>query len=234
MHLKSLLRQNKNALLYLLTTLVLPISVSSYAGIYLISHEQMFLSFGLQEWTLVFLITSFTMALALTPTTFVALTSGYFLGFACIPGLILSYTFASFLGYTIAKNIGGAALKTSLIVEPKLKLIVNGLHDYENSIIFLTRISPILPFALINGVLGILACNIQKFIIIGTLGMLPRTLLFIFVGKEVNNIIMLFKSGKSMSIAQYSFYVLLGISIIGILWVMKAIAQQIKEKINRY
>ena len=234
MHLKSLFRQNKNALLYLLTTLVLPITVSSYIGVYLITHEQVFLSYGAQAWTIVFLITSITMALALTPTTFVALASGYFLGLSCIPGLIISYTFASILGYTIAQKVGSSALKASLTDEPKLKLIVNGLHDYESTIIFLTRISPILPFALINGVLGILSCNIQKFIFIGTLGMLPRTLLFIFVGKEVNNIIMLFKSGKSMSIAQYSFYLLLGMSIIGMAWVMKKIAQQIKDKINRY
>jgi uncharacterized membrane protein YdjX (TVP38/TMEM64 family) len=233
MQLKALFVQNKNALLYLLTTLVLPLSVSSYWSIYIIQHEQAFHLFTPQEWALALLITTFTMALALTPTTFIALISGYFLGLASIPWLVMSYLCASIIGYSLAKYIGSKPLKTSIEHSPNLATVVNGIKEYEYTVIFLTRISPILPFALINGVLGILHCDLKKFILAGTLGMLPRTILFIFVGQEVSNVIELFKSGKPMSITQYSFYALLLISVVGILWIFGKIAKKIQANISQ-
>lgn len=232
MKIKELFLQNIKSILYLLTTLVLPISVSSYLSVYIIKNEQLFQNFTFNEWAIIFVISSFTMALALTPTTFIAMVCGYFLGFKCIPWLVLSYTFASIIGFLLAKTIGGKSLKESISTNPNLGIIVNGIKEYEYSVIFLTRISPILPFALINGVLGILGCNIRKFILAGTLGMLPRTLLFIYIGNEVGNLIDMFKNGKSMSISQISFYILLAISILGIFWIIGNIAKKLKAKIQ--
>jgi hypothetical protein len=63
--------------------------------------------------------------------------------------------------------------------------------------------------------------------------MLPRTILFIFVGQEVSNVIELFKSGKPMSITQYSFYALLLISVVGILWIFGKIAKKIQANISQ-
>lgn len=172
------------------------------------------------------------MALAITPTTFIALTCGYFLGIKCIPWLIISYTLASLIGFGIAKFIGNKALKSTISTLPKLQIIVNGLKEHEYVVIFLTRISPILPFAFINGVLGILDCNWKRFLIAGTLGMLPRTLLFIYIGSEVNNIVEMFKNGKSMSSSQYVFYTLLIISILGMFWLFKQISTKLNHKLS--
>jgi len=231
MRLQESLSTNYKSILYLFTTLVLPVSVSSYLSFYIIKNESLIHSFSIFNWAIVFFISIFTMALAITPTTFVAMVCGYFLGLHSVPWLIIAYTLASLLGFSLAKNIGSESLKSTIAQSSKLQIIINGLKEHEKSVIFLTRISPILPFAFINGVLGILDCNIKKFIIIGTLGMLPRTILFIYIGNEVNNVVEMFKSGKSMSISQIVFYVLLGISVLGMFWVFGKIAQKLNKRI---
>jgi uncharacterized membrane protein YdjX (TVP38/TMEM64 family) len=232
MRLKKLLIQNLGSISYLFITAVLPVTVSSFLTVYIINNESIFHHFGVQEWAVVFTISTFTMAFALTPTTFIALTCGYFLGIKCVPWLIISYGIASLIGYHIAKFIGGQSLKNTISNSSKLSIVVTGIKEYEYLVIFLTRISPILPFALINGVLGMLECNLKKFIIAGTIGMLPRTLLSIYIGVEVNNIVEIFKSGKSMTISQLVFYILLAISILGMFWIFGKIAKKLQAKVR--
>ena len=97
-----------------------------------------------QDWTIVYVFACFTMAFALTPTTFVALLSGYFLGWIAFFPLAISYWVASLIGFSIANKIDDGRLSAYIQQKPKVQALLQNLQTNEFKIIFLARLSPVL------------------------------------------------------------------------------------------
>lgn len=105
MPLPKFIEENKKSLLYTSLMGVVAIIVSSVVTFYAARYETEIQGFEWFHWLAFYAITSFTMAFAMTPTTFIALLSGYFLGWSCLPGVCISYLMASYIGYQAASVI---------------------------------------------------------------------------------------------------------------------------------
>lgn len=176
------------SLLYLIFLGVFPVLFSSLTLFYVYQYGELLLSFSYLEWSLIFLCSSLTMAFALTPTTLVALCSGYFLGATAIWFVIPAYLLASIIGFFSARFIDGGSLLKAVSQKPKAKNFVQNLNQKSFGFVVLSRLSPVLPFALMNFVLAALKVPFRTFMLAGFIGMLPRTLLFIWVGSEAKNL----------------------------------------------
>lgn len=162
------------------------------------------------------------MAFAFTPTTVIALVSGYFLGYSAIVPLVLTYSAASIIGYYISKPLGSKFHHTIQKAYPKLEQLTQNVSERNPaSFAFFCRISPVLPFAVMNVVLPIIGLKFKPFFWGGMAGMLPRTVLAIITGSLANNLINLMQHPNSTSYMQIGFAVLLIISIFGIGFLFK-------------
>lgn len=225
----QLLRKNKLSFFLLLWMSVMPLLCSAIVTYTVLQYEPYLRSFTNMQWVLFYLGTIASMALALTPTTFVALVSGYFLSWQAVPYMLVAYLAASAIGYQLARSADRGRFLDAIKDLPKVSDLMQAVNKESFAFIILCRISPILPFAIMNVVLSMMRIPFFQFIWAGFLGMLPRTLLFIWVGSTASALRETI-SGDGDNINQISFLVLLVLSIVGFYFYFKRIITQQLQK----
>lgn len=210
----QLLRKNKHSFLLMLWMAVMPLLCSALITVVALKYEASIRAFTTLHWLLFFSGTAFSMAMALTPTTFIALISGYFLGWQAVPYMLVAYLTASGIGYYLARYVDQGKFFQTLKQAPKVDRFIAGINQKQFSFIILCRISPVLPFAIMNVVLSMMQVSFSRFLWAGFIGMLPRTLLFIWVGSTASVLKEVIEGGQKDA-GQLSFLILLIISIVG-------------------
>lgn len=154
-----------------------------------IENELWVKDFSAYSWLFFFLASILSMGLAITPTTFISLICGYFLGWHAILPVILCYQFASLIGYALAQKMDDHTLDWIRQKFPKSAPIFHNVERKQWVTTFLARISPALPFGLMNVVLAVSGVRLLPFFLGGLVGMLPRTLFFIWLGSQTSQLI---------------------------------------------
>lgn len=214
--LKNLVRENASTFVSMLLLVVVPVTVSSTLAVYLYQYQDIFRDLSIWQLLLYFVVISITMALALTPTTFVALVSGFYLGWQGFPGVVVAYGIAALVGYSLARLIDHGKMMSFLNRFEKARNLMQELRNQSWSLIFLTRISPVLPFALMNFVLSLLQVSRTRFFVASIVGMLPRTIFFYWIGTQARDIISLLQNPDSGRTGQLLMIGLIIISIGGL------------------
>jgi len=212
----NFLKKNTFTILYTFFLGLLPLLVSSSLSYWVVTHEQEIQHFTFQHWVIAFTIACFTMAFALTPTTFIALLSGYFLGWQAFFSIAITYWIASFLGFKTAQMIDGGRFLQILSEKPKVKKVLENLQKDEFKIILLARLSPVLPFAVTNVLFSFSGIKLRNFLTAGFLGMLPRTILSIWIGTQASELKKLIEHPSEGNITQFLILGLIGSSILGL------------------
>jgi uncharacterized membrane protein YdjX (TVP38/TMEM64 family) len=211
----TFIRRNNKLLLFLSLLGIFTLGFSSVTTFFLISYERAIRDFGIAEWTIFFICASFTMAFAMTPTTFISLVSGFFLGFLCIPGVLISYFIASMIGYKLSGVVDNGRFLNSMKEIKGAENMLANLKKGEPWFVILCRLSPFLPFAIMNVFLSAMKIRFSTFMWAGFAGMLPRTLLFIWIGMQFQQIRILLEEGEKHSYAQVSVITLVVLTIVG-------------------
>jgi uncharacterized membrane protein YdjX (TVP38/TMEM64 family) len=217
----NFLKKNTFTLLYTFFLGLMPLLVSSSISYWVITHEQEIQNFTFQNWTITFIIACFTMAFALTPTTFIALLSGYFLGWEAFIPVAISYWIASYFGFKTAQMIDGGRFLKILSEKPQVKQVLENLQKDEFKIILLARLSPILPFAVTNVLFSFSGTKLRNFLTAGFIGMLPRTILSIWIGTQAREIKRLIEHPSEGNISQILIIGLIVGSILGLGYFVK-------------
>lgn len=217
--LRNFIRENASTFVSMLLLVVVPVVVSSTLAVYLYQFQETLSELSIWQMLLYFVVISFTMAFALTPTTFVALVSGFYLSWQGFPGIVVSYGVAALIGYSLAQLIDHGKMMSFLNRFDKARVLMQELRNESWSLIFLTRISPVLPFALMNFVLSLLQIDKKRFFLASIVGMLPRTLFFFWVGTQANNVINLLQDPESGGNEKLLMIALIIISIGGLYFI---------------
>ena len=217
----NFLKKNTFTILYTFFLGLMPLLVSSSISYWVITHENDIQYFTVQNWIIVYIFACFTMAFALTPTTFIALLSGYFLGWNAFIPVAITYWIASFLGYKTAQFIDGGHFLTILSEKPKVKHILENLQKDEFKIIILARLSPVLPFAVTNVLFSFSGTKLRNFLTAGFLGMLPRTILSIWIGTQAKEIRRLIEHPSEGNTSQFLILGLIAGSVFGLGYFVK-------------
>lgn len=189
----GIMKRQGSSVLLLLVMLVLPVTVSSISVLYLSRYESVIAGFTVSQWILFYIATSFTMSFALTPTTFVALVTGYFIGWQGLYGLVPSYMLASLAGFFLASVVDKGSFFEQIEKKERIKKLMTNLKNDEFWVIFFCRISPALPFAMMNVLLSFLKVNLKNYLGGSILGMLPRTILSVWIGTQASDIMKMLK-----------------------------------------
>ena len=168
---------------------IIPLVATSILTAWAITNEEFLATWSTNTWILATLLLSVTSDIALTPPTFLALVYGYFLSLFGIPYLIILNLFAIGLVYTFASFLdAGTTLPYLISVFPKSKALLTRFHKNQLRLIFFAKLSPILPFAVTNLFFAISGAKFKQIILGGTLGMIPRTVLAVWLGSEARDI----------------------------------------------
>ncbi len=74
-------------------------------------------------------------------------------------------------------------------------------------IVGLTRLSPIFPFNLLNYAFGITRVSLKDYVLASFVGMMPGTLMFVYVGSLAGDLAVLGAGERTRSATEWTFYV---------------------------
>jgi len=200
---------------------IVPFLSSATITLLAINYEPNIANFEMWAWVFFYFITIGTMVLAITPTTFIALISGYFLGFNGLVPIIVSYQMASLLGYNLAKKIDDSFIELIKNKYPSSKQMFENVNRNQVVLVLLSRLSPALPFAIMNVVLSMSRISIVNFFWGGLFGMLPRTIFFIWIGLKASELNEALEGNQNL-------YVSIGLSALIVYIIYRVLKRQLK------
>jgi len=98
-------------------------------------------------------------------------------------GATLGSTAAFVLGRTVAREW----VASRVAAYPRFAAIDRAVGREGRRIVFLTRLSPVFPFNLLNYAYGITSVGLRDYVL-GAFGMLPGTLLYVYLGSFATNV----------------------------------------------
>lgn len=196
---------------------IAPLLTSSFVTYEVLVNEPVLADFSAWQWAAVTLICVFTSAFALTPPTFLALVFGYFLGWHALFPL-----FALNMAAILLVNVGVRwfdqdRLRDRLEHNPRVRQVLARIRQEELKVIFFTKISPVLPFAVTNLVFALSGARLRNVLLGGFLGMVPRTALAVWAGSQARVLRTLLENPNGANWTQWVLISLIVVSAIG-LW----------------
>lgn len=231
--LKELFQKNASTLLSMFLLVALPVLGSSTLTYLLYRHHE--LLHHLTPWQVVcyFVIIAFTMAFALTPTTFVAIVTGFYFDWAGLPGMVAAYALAALVGYQAAISLDQGKALGLLRRFPKAEAVMQELKTQSWQLIMLTRLSPVLPFALMTFVLALLGVERRRFLLASVIGMLPRSLFFYWLGTKAQNVLALVRDPDTGTAGKLLIVALVVVSLFGLYYLFnQALKRALSKKVE--
>jgi uncharacterized membrane protein YdjX (TVP38/TMEM64 family) len=195
---------------------VLPLVTSSIVGNWIVNNEQVVQQFSILDWGFLTIFCAFAAALGFLPPTLLALCFGYFLGWVAFLPLVLLNFAAIGLIYGIIQFVDLAFWRTFFETNPKTAVFFERMHQNQPLFIFFTKLSPLLPFALTNALFAISGIRFKNVILGGFFGMIPRTLLAIWLGKEAHQIRQLLNNPDESVWSRVFVAALVTVSVLGL------------------
>lgn len=164
-------------------------------------------------------LASIALALGFMPTTFYSLLAGYFFGWSSIPYLFVSYMLASVCGYYLCMWLDRGHLRKVLNERYPVDRVVQKLSGSGIGLAAFCRLSPTLPFAILNAIFAMVQYPFYSYFIGGFIGMLPRTLFAVYLGQKFQHVTSLEDMQSEMS--TWFAVVMALFSFVGIGWIVK-------------
>lgn len=137
---------------------------------------------------LAFILLYIVITVAFVPASVVTLGAGVVFG--VVKGSILVFV-GAMLGATAAFLVGRYVARdwaaSKIAHSPRFQVIDDAIAKDGRKIIFLLRLSPVFPFNLLNYSLGLSQISLKDYVV-GSVGMLPGTIMYVYLGSLVGNL----------------------------------------------
>lgn len=112
--------------------------------------------------------------------------------------VLFAATLGATLAFWIGRNIARDWASQKISQYPKFAAIDTAVAKEGFKIVFLTRLSPIFPFNLLNYAFGITQVSLKDYVL-GSIGMIPGTLLYVYIGSLVGSVAKLGMVGETLT-----------------------------------
>jgi uncharacterized membrane protein YdjX (TVP38/TMEM64 family) len=127
-----------------------------------------------------------------------ALTAGAGLVYGTLIGVLIVSP-ASVLGATgsflIARYFARDWVERKLQRYPKFKAVDRAVEKQGFKVVLLIRLQPVIPFVLLNYALGLTRVRLRDYVVASWIGMLPATIVYVYLGSALHNVSDLFAGG---------------------------------------
>ena len=150
--------------------------------------------------------------IAFVPGSILTLAAGAIFGL--VRGVAVVFagaTAGATLAFLIARYAARSAVERGLADHPRFRAIDRAVAVRGRYIVFLLRLSPLVPFNLLNYVLGLTQVRLADYVV-ASVGMLPGTILYVYYGKVAGDVAML-AGGADVSRGA-GYYVLLAVGLL--------------------
>ena len=118
-------------------------------------------------------------------------------------GSTLGAALAFILGRTVARRW----IEKRVASHPSFAAIDEAVGREGFKIVFLTRLSPVFPFNLLNYAYGLTRVKFRHYFLASWIGMLPGTIMYVYIGSALGSVAAIFSSGgRTKSTAEWVLY----------------------------
>jgi uncharacterized membrane protein YdjX (TVP38/TMEM64 family) len=104
--------------------------------------------------------------------------------------VIMAATLGATIAFWIGRNFARGWVSRQLEKYPKFEAIDRAVAGQGFKIVALVRLSPLFPFNLLNYAFGITQVSLKDYVL-GSVGMIPGTILYVYLGSLLGNIAMI-------------------------------------------
>jgi len=108
---------------------------------------------------------------------------GVALGSVCVS---ISATLGATAAFLVGRYLARDAIARKIEKNEKFATIDRAVADEGWKIVFLTRLSPVFPFTLLNYAFGLTRVKLSHYVLASWLGMIPGTVMYVYLGSLVN------------------------------------------------
>jgi len=95
---------------------------------------------------------------------------------------------AATLAFLIGRHFARGWVESKLASYPKFSAIDRAVEKNGFKVVVLLRLQPVIPFTLLNYALGLTSVRLRDYLLASWLGMLPATILYVYLGSAVHNL----------------------------------------------
>lgn len=141
------------------------------------------------------------------PGTILTLGAGF--AFGVLVGTV-TVSLASTLGATAAFLVGRTLardwVQEKVARSPKFRALDEAVGRQEFKIVLLTRLSPLIPFNLLNYAFGVTRVSLRTYVLASWIGMLPATVLYVYLGSTLKSLAEVVAGKAEGGLAQQVFF----------------------------
>src|SRR5215510_16186752 len=108
---------------------------------------------------------------------------GVVLGSVCVS---ISATLGATAAFLVGRYLARDAIARKIEKNEKFAAIDRAVADEGWKIVFLTRLSPVFPFTLLNYAFGLTRVKLGHYVLASWIGMMPGTVMYVYLGSLVN------------------------------------------------
>ena len=150
---------------------------------------------------LVFLGVYILATVLLLPGSLLTIGGGWLFGF--VEGLVvvsLSSTLAASCSFLIGRYLARAWVEGKISEDARYRSLDRAIGERGFFVVLLTRLSPLFPYNLLNYAWGVSSVRLSRYVLASWMGMIPGTLLYVYLGAAASDISQLFSvaSGEAV------------------------------------
>jgi uncharacterized membrane protein YdjX (TVP38/TMEM64 family) len=172
----------------------IPVGLAAIAAVYVLPVDDWVLTFveairgAGAVGVAVFAIAYVAAAILLLPGSVLTAGAGFAYGplwgtLLVSPVSVVAATLAFVLGRTVARGW----IARRIAGNPRFATVDEAIGESGFKIVLLLRLSPLFPFSLLNYALGLTRLSLRDYVVASALGMLPGTVLYVYLGSIVTS-----------------------------------------------
>jgi uncharacterized membrane protein YdjX (TVP38/TMEM64 family) len=163
----------------------------------------------------------------LIPGSLITLGAGFLFGLGegylvVAAGSVVGSSVAFILGRTLARDW----IEKKVMKNAKFRAVDRAVGERGFYIVFLSRLSPVFPFTLLNYFYGVTSVSLRDYVIASWIGMIPGTLMYVYLGSLVKNLTELAAGGATEGHGSNIFFWLGLVATVAVAVIVTRIARQ--------
>ncbi len=183
---------------------------------------------GLGTWGMVlFIVVYAVVSVAMIPASILTLAAGALFGLANgFVLVVIGGLFGAIVSFWLARTVAHKPVQKMLADRPVVQRIEKAVSREGRRIIFLFRLSPVIPFGLANFALGLTSVRFRDYLF-GHMGTIPGSFLYTYYGAALGSLAAIASGQESERGSEYWIFMALGlIATLAVSWHVTRIARR--------
>ena len=129
-------------------------------------------------------------------------------------------TMASLLAFLVGRFVARDWVERKIRRRPRFAAVDRAVKNRSFRVVLLLRLSPVFPYNFLNYALGLTGVPLGRYALASFIGMLPGTVLYVYVGSLVTNASRLVRGATQPGSAQAAFYMVGLIATVAVAWLL--------------